>query len=99
MTAPDFAALVVDVPHEDRCASHSQRPGRFPHDPEPCDCDRDARIARGIEAVRESDRGHVCKYLGGGVFECECGFRLTTENGPFFAHVDAAAARAFEEAV
>ena len=95
VTAPDWAALVAAVKHADGCTYVR---GQLYHDEAgACDCDRDARIARGVAAVRESDRLHVCKYLGDGVFECECGFRLTAENSPFFAHVDAAAARAFEE--
>ena len=95
MTARTWPECVADVPHEDRCASHSQRPGRFPHDPEPCDCDRDARIGRGIEAVREIDGRHA----GGPVSLC-CTEHQHTSWTPkeFVTHFDAAAARAFAEA-
>lgn len=64
----------------------------------PCDCDRDVRTAKGIEAARESDKEHIGEYAGQGVYACRCGWVLTKHNGPLSRHHDNAALAAFAEA-
>ena len=50
-----WAVAVTLVPHDPDCESYDDHErGVYPHGP--CRCTRDARIARGIEAVRGSDR-------------------------------------------
>jgi len=88
--APDLAALVAGVPHDNGCAS-VYRPTiqagltTWGPEPRPCDCTRDARIAKGIAAGRRSDE----------LWDQDCE-RTRTPDG--WRDRDAAFARAFEEA-
>ena len=94
-----FAALVAAVPHDAGCSLiiwESLGRGHRPYPPT-CDCTRDARIAKGIAAGRESDEHGHRKLNLPDEEGCSCDFRSPTLT-ELFAHRDAAFARAFEEA-
>jgi len=54
VSAPDLAALVAGVKHDAECASRGRNLGYENLTFGPCDCTRDARIAKGIAAGREA---------------------------------------------
>lgn len=57
---------VQAVPHRENCAVHNEGwASHGEHGPEPCDCDRDERIAKGIEAAM-NEVGHHGYHVGRG---------------------------------
>jgi len=97
MTAPDFGALVAAVPDDARYWAVNLHRGTG--DRYRCICDdRDARIGRGIAAVRESDEHHNPIPTRDCVYRCACDPRRFEDFAAFCDHRDAAATRAFEEA-
>jgi len=64
MTALTWPAVVAEVPHDAGCISIYRATiqdglTEWGPSPRPCNCARDARIAKGIEAVRDQA---LCEY-------------------------------------
>jgi len=97
LTAQTWAALVAAVKHAETCGSQSaaiDADGRVVNLGLACDCDRDARIARGIAAARTEDTMHVFYHWP--TRTCNCGVSCA-DNAAFVEHRDAAALAAFRK--
>lgn len=104
MTAQTWPALVAAVEHApncDRLLHIDQGHGHHHSANLPCNCDRDARIARGIEAALAERARHGCySDEEDGGFACYCAAWRDASpkwEANYAAHVGAAAARAFED--